>query len=408
MSTELGRYRGFGARPELIPLRDGVVDFSIMTPERAEFLGRVTQNYPLPPIEESAQQAFVGVTTDGRVVPGLFALEDTGLDPKPIVAAAEELWAVLDPEERETAAQDLDSRAWRMWTNAFPAWSPHGLRLQDLSTDKREAVLSVIRESLSGQGFTQARDVMRLNGELGRLLDQYHDSLTEWMYWFSIFGRPDTREPWGWQLYGHHLDLNCLIVGRQLVLTPSFLGAETDSEELFAGERSHALELVNTLSVEQRDVAIVYQTFEDLPHALQGPVDGRHQGGAGQDNRVIPYEGLPVGALGREQLAQFQSLVHAWIHRLPAGPAQARIREIERHLEDTHFSWYGPTSGDEWFYYRIQSPVVLIEYDNHPGIFLDNDHPEPFHVHTIVRTPNGNDYGHDVLASHLAAHHHHT
>jgi hypothetical protein len=48
---------------------------------------------------------------------------------------------------------------------------------------------------------------------------------------------------------------------------------------------------------------------------------------------------------------------------------------------------------DNAFYYRIQSPVVMIEFDHHKGVVLNNPTPEKFHVHTIVRTPNGNDYG---------------
>jgi hypothetical protein len=47
----------------------------------------------------------------------------------------------------------------------------------------------------------------------------------------------------------------------------------------------------------------------------------------------------------------------------------------------------------------------MIEYDCHQGVFLDNPEPEPFHVHTIVRTPNGGDYGRDLLRRHLARHH---
>ncbi|WP_445188771.1 DUF3500 domain-containing protein [Pseudonocardia sp. Cha107L01] len=54
---------------------------------------------------------------------------------------------------------------------------------------------------------------------------------------------------------------------------------------------------------------------------------------------------------------------------------------------------------------RAHSPVMLIEYDNHQGIFLDNAEPERFHVHTIVREPHGNDYGKDLLAQHYARHH---
>ena len=58
--------------------------------------------------------------------------------------------------------------------------------------------------------------------------------------------------------------------------------------------------------------------------------------------------------------------------------------------------------------YRIQSPVTFIEFDHHTGVFLTNDEPAKFHVHTIVRTPNGNDYGLDLLRLHYqqADHHH--
>ena len=57
------------------------------------------------------------------------------------------------------------------------------------------------------------------------------------------------------------------------------------------------------------------------------------------------------------------------------------------------------------FYYRIQSPVIMIEFDEHAGVFLSNEEPERFHIHTIVRTPNGNDYGMDLLRMHYAKAH---
>jgi hypothetical protein len=44
--------------------------------------------------------------------------------------------------------------------------------------------------------------------------------------------------------------------------------------------------------------------------------------------------------------------------------------------------------------------VVLIEFDHLPGVALDNDQPSRDHIHTIVRTPNGNDYGNDLLRQH--------
>jgi hypothetical protein len=403
----MGAYRQYGPRqPPNAALRRGILYPDQMTAEYLAARVHRMRGYEPPDILGAAENPYVGVTSDGHVVPGLYTLEDEGFDVATSVAAANELHSALSPEERDAMSQALQSTNWRKWTNAFPTWEPHGLLIEDLTTAKRLAVLSVIESCLSPSGYEQARQVMHLNRELGQLLGQYHDTLTEWMYWFSIFGTPSLAEPWGWQLYGHHLDLNCLIIGSQMVLTPAFLGSEIESQLAFAGERRYALELVNTLPVEHKAAATMYERFADLPHELQGPLDGRHVGGGGQDNREVPYEGLPVRRLRQQDFDAFTRLVGAWTSRLPTGSAQAAVSRILSNVDETYFAWYGPTGGDSAFYYRIHSPVVLIEYDNHPGIFLDNDEPEPFHVHTIVRAPNGNDYGRDLLRQHLEKHHH--
>ena len=57
------------------------------------------------------------------------------------------------------------------------------------------------------------------------------------------------------------------------------------------------------------------------------------------------------------------------------------------------------------FYYRVHSPVILIEFDHQRGIAFDNDAPTRDHIHTVVRTPNGNDYGKDLLRQHHAQPH---
>jgi hypothetical protein len=63
------------------------------------------------------------------------------------------------------------------------------------------------------------------------------------------------------------------------------------------------------------------------------------------------------------------------------------------------------------FYYRIYSPVLLIEFDhqlpaNYRGPGIDPRAPNPQHVHVVVRTPNGNDYGKDLLRQHYLTHPH--
>jgi len=79
---------------------------------------------------------------------------------------------------------------------------------------------------------------------------------------------------------------------------------------------------------------------------------------------------------------------------------------VKRHLDATHFAWIGPVDDHSPFYYRILSPVILVEFDHQSGIVYDNDKPSRDHIHTVVRTPNGNDYGRDLLRQHYARHDH--
>ncbi|MEV7341496.1 DUF3500 domain-containing protein [Streptomyces sp. NPDC093544] len=406
-SYEKARYRGFGPYPDgMLPLSRGEMDLSAIPPDFHSLL---------PQVPKAAEEPFVGITTDGHVVPGLYALRDTGWSPEPAVKAAWAFLDSLDSAQRKAVRFEVDATEWRMWINAFPTWDPHGLRLEDIEPGQRDRALAIVEACLSDTGFADTRTAMKLNAALGELIDQYRDTLTEYGYYFALFGTPSPTEPWGWQLWGHHLDVHCFVLGRQLVLTPAFMGAEPAEADrgtykglrLFDAQREAGLELRRSLRPEQARSAVLHESMrvEDLPPDLAGPADGRHLGGAGQDNRVIPYEGLGAGELAPRQRDLLLQLVGTYAHRLPSGPSDALMADVLRHLNDTHLAWIGGTGDDDPFYYRVHSPVLMIEYDCHQGVFLDNPEPEPFHVHTIVRTPNGGDYGRDLLRRHLARHH---
>jgi Protein of unknown function (DUF3500) len=395
--------QGHKARPELLPITRARIDPS----KPFDYIVQLNGDAPAPAVQASAAVPFTGITTDGHVVPGLYELEDTGLDPAPAVQAAGVLLAALSDAQRSRVTLPVDATAWRMWTNAYPAWEPDGLFLEDLDDTRREAVMGLVRASLSSKGFVDVQTTMRLNAALGQLIDQYHDTLTQWAYWITLFGEPSVDDPWGWQMFGHHVCVSCFVLGGQMVLTPSFLGAEFESQQIFSEHRAVGLELMNALSSAQRDKAVLYTSMrpEDLPWELAGSVDGRHLGGAGQDNRVIPYAGLAADSMSPGQQELVVRLIGSFVSRMPAGPAEAKLAEARRHLADTHFAWIGEADADRPFYFRVHSPVILAEYDNHPGIFLDFDLPEASHVHTVVRTPNGNDYGMDLLRQHYERHH---
>lgn len=128
----------------------------------------------------------------------------------------------------------------------------------------------------------------------------------------------------------------------------------------------------------------------------------RHLAGAFQDNRIVPYEGIRASAMPPSLQDLLLETVASYIAILPPGPYEARLAQIKAHWDETYFCWIGGFENTDAFYYRIQSPVVLVEFDHHSGVFLVNKDPAKFHVHTIVRTPNGGDYGGVLRPTHAS------
>ncbi|MGH7090361.1 MAG: DUF3500 domain-containing protein [Stellaceae bacterium] len=361
---------------------------------------------------------YTGITTNGSVIPDLYALAPNGAPAEAMAEAARALLARISPETRTRMHFPVDSEQWRRWQNTELYVEDWGLRLEEVDDPTREAVLEVLRSSLSAHGFSLARDVMRLNGYLGSLIGGAH-VLGEWSFNFAVYGDPGGVGPWGWQLFGHHLCLHCLVIGKQMVLTPAFWGAEPSYADdgpfaglrLFEDEERLGLALIHALPQRQRREAIIAHSMVggDVPPGRRHFADNLHLGGAYQDNRIVPYEGIKAAKLGADQKRRLFELIGRYMASLPAEPFEARMAEIERHLAETQFCWIGGFDEESPFYYRIQSPVVMIEFDHHGGVFLTNAVPAKFHVHTIVRTTNGNDYGRDLLRLHYAhAPHHRT
>jgi hypothetical protein len=362
------------------------------------------------------RQPFRGITTDGTALPGLFSLQPNGAPTESMIAAVTALTARLSPEQRAAACFPVDSQHWRKWQNTELYVEDYGLRLDAVPDALREAVMDVLRASLSASGYQKSRDVMRLNRFLGDLVGG-PEVLGEWSYIFCLFGEPSPSAPWGWELFGHHLTLSCFVLGRQMVLSPTFMGAEPAYADtgpfagitLFEDEERAGLALMRALTPYQQRQAIVAHSMMggDLPPGRRHFADNLHLAGAHRDNRIVPYEGITAADLSSGQKRHLLDLIDAYLTPLPAGPHKARMEEIERHLAATHFCWIGGFDETSAFYYRIQSPVVLIEFDHHAGVFLTNPEPAKFHVHTIVRTPNGNDYGIDLLRLHYEQSPHH-
>jgi Protein of unknown function (DUF3500) len=152
---------------------------------------------------------------------------------------------------------------------------------------------------------------------------------------------------------------------------------------------------MRSLSSDERQSATI---AKDLPSELFTA--------AFNDNRRIDPAGIRYAKLSAEGCERLQALLATYIGRIRPGHAEIRYAEVKRHLGETHFAWIGSFDDASPFYYRILSPVVLVEFDHQSGIIYDNDTPSRDHIHTVIRTPNGNDYGRDLLRQHYARHDH--
>jgi hypothetical protein len=352
---------------------------------------------------------FHGISCDGCCRPQLFGLHDEGAPVRAAVEAAHRLLAACTPAQRETLRHPLAAREWRAWMNPEIYMQRFGLRMDEVSPPLHEPMLALLRASLSVDGFARVRNLMRINHFLGELVNASR-VMNEYSYNLNLFGEPSATEPWGFNFYGHHVCLNVLFRAGQMVATPVFFGAEPHHIDVgpFAGVREFeaeerlALELMHGLPAPLRREAQLYDQKRD-PAMLPGRVafaDELVLAGAYQDNPVIAYEGPCAARFDTLQHRRLMDLVAAYLAYLPEGPRAARMSDFERHLDETHFCWIGGLGEEDPFYYRIQGPVLLIEFDHHAGVFLGNPTPQRFHVHTVVRTPNGNDYGMAVVRRH--------
>ena len=195
---------------------------------------------------------------------------------------------------------------------------------------------------------------------------------------------PRLTRPGGWQIDGHHLIVNAMLIGGQLVATPTFMGTEPVTADLgkyngvtaFHDEEALAYALMSSLSAEQRAKANI---DDELPPDVFTATF--------RDDFELHYEGIRFDDLSSHEQTALIALIETYVGRTRADQAALKMTEVKAHLGDTYFAWIGGVADAAPFYYRVHSPAVLIEFDHQRGIALDNDQASRAHIHTIICTP---------------------
>ena len=357
--------------------------------------------------EQGIRQPFVGLHASQGVEKGLFPVGSTGATTEPVRLAAEVFLESLAPSQLMRTQFVFDDPEWRRWLNVDNGiYSRRGTPLLEMSARQKEAAMALLGASLSARGVAQSQAIM-LTDQALRELNGGNPIYDKDLYYFTVMGRPSATEPWGWQLDGHHLVINYFVLGDQVVMTPAFWGGEptrsmegsTAGNKVLQLEQDLGLQLMQSLTPGQQRVATLNarKTADNMV------------AGAQQDNLVLDYAGLKAPEMTLPQRNMLVSLIEAYVGSMREPHARVRMKEILAHMDQTWFAWVGPSDDNAVFYYRIHSPVILIEFDHQLPVGTPMLHPQraPIrdHIHTIVRTPNGNDYGMDLLAQHLAASH---
>lgn len=314
---------------------------------------------------------------------------------KEVLTNTQAFLGTLTPELKSKAQFAFDDAERFNWN--FVPIERKGLTFYDFSDKQRNAAMTLLKSSLSDQGYQKATAIINLENILKVVEkrspeDKFRDPMN---YHFWVFGTPDAKKPWGWRFEGHHVSLNFTLVNGEIVSsTPSFFGSnpgivkegENKGMEVLKQETDLGFALVNKLTPAQRSTALISETA--FPEIISGNK---------RNATLLTPEGIAYKELNKEQQAMMLKLLDVYVKNYAFGSSKKLMEKITKAgIDNLHFAWAGSLQPGAGHYYRIQGPMLLIEYDNTQN--------NANHVHTTIRDLK-DDFAEDILREHYAKEH---
>lgn len=181
-----------------------------------------------------------------------------------------------------------------------------------------------------------------------------------------------------------------LVHGDAVSIVPTLIGtapATVDGTVVLEDERGNAFALLESFDENQKKKAI-----QKGRRGLKVGAGRSTDPFLNHDYSEFVGIGLKASEMNDTQKAHLRNLIKTYVYNLETEFADVWMADIDAGLDDTYFVWIGGTTPNDPIYYRVFNPDVWIEFNNESG--LD-------HIHTIIRSPNGNDYG--IFASNHGA-----
>ncbi|WP_242204181.1 DUF3500 domain-containing protein [Aestuariivivens insulae] len=285
----------------------------------------------------------------------------------------------------------------RMLWHYFPSsmFQRAGIQLNALDSNQKSKLEELLKTFLSETGYIKTMKIIDLENVL---LEISGDSVMRnpENYLVAFYGNPEKDSLWAFSFEGHHISLNFTTHKGKVEIAPRFFGANParilsgprEGERTLQKEEDLGFELLNSLSKEQRELAI----FQKKPFS---------EIVTGNSTKVEPLSpvGIMYGQLTKNQQFIFLKLLDEYLSTIPPKLAEKRMNSIkDEEINEVRFGWAGATVLGQGHYYRMQGKSFLIEFDN-----VQN---EANHIHTVWRDFNG-DFGRDLIKEHYKNSNHH-
>lgn len=328
----------------------------------------------------------------------LFALFPVFANAQDIVTKAQSFIAQLTESQRSKTMLEFDSDE-RYNFHYIPKDNRKGIALKELNEKQRLAAFDMLKTCLSEKTAQKVSEIIALENVLKVLENQSatSDYRDPGKYYLSIFGTPEAGAIWGWRFEGHHISFNFSASDKKLVAgTPSFLGSNPaivrdgpqKGKQVLKEETDKGFALLHALSKQELEKAIINET-----------APGEIITAASRKAMIDEPAGILYSELSPGNQQRMLQLLELYVRRYTKLFADEMLNDVKKAgLDKLRFAWAGNTQLQQGkaYYYRIQGPTLIIEYDNSQN--------NANHIHTVVRDLN-NDFGGDLLLQHYRAAH---